>query len=103
MWHRHSCLFRGLAATQDRKPSGAAAPGRGTDKSVCATSVLAAAAGTAGTGKCTLNFAAMKTLIRFLPLLVAIPAFAQSTADTIIAREVQTSRAYETLSHLTDD
>jgi carboxypeptidase Q len=45
----------------------------------------------------------MKTLIRFLPLLVAASAFAQSTADTIIARELQTSRAYETLSHLTDD
>jgi len=45
----------------------------------------------------------MKTLIRFLPLLVAASAFAQSTSDTIITRELQTSRAYETLSHLTDD
>jgi len=45
----------------------------------------------------------MKTIAAFLLLLVAIPAFAQSTADTIIARELQSSRAYETLSHLTDD
>src|SRR5258708_7669922 len=45
----------------------------------------------------------MKTLIRLLPLLVAASALAQSTADTIIARELQTSRSYETLSHLTDD
>jgi hypothetical protein len=45
----------------------------------------------------------MKTFIRCLPLLVSLPAFAQSTADTIIARELRTSRAYETLGHLTDD
>jgi len=45
----------------------------------------------------------MKTIAAFLLLLVAIPAFAQSTAETIIARELQSSRAYETLSHLTDD
>src|SRR5437762_10380526 len=45
----------------------------------------------------------MKTVIRFLPLLVSLSASAQSTADAIIARELQTSRAYETLSHLTDD
>src|SRR5258708_1901612 len=45
----------------------------------------------------------MKTLIRLLPLLVAASALAQSTADTIIARELQSSRSYETLSHLTDD
>jgi len=45
----------------------------------------------------------MKTIAAFLLLLVAIPAFAQSTADTIIARELQSARAYETLSHLTDD
>jgi hypothetical protein len=45
----------------------------------------------------------MKTIAAFLLLLVAIPALAQSTADTIIARELQSSRAYETLSHLTDD
>jgi len=45
----------------------------------------------------------MKTFIRFLPLLVSLSASAQSTADAIIARELQTSRAYETLSHITDD
>jgi len=45
----------------------------------------------------------MKILIRILPLLITTSVFAQSTADTIIARELQTSRAYETLSHLTDD
>ncbi len=45
----------------------------------------------------------MKTIAAFLLLLAAIPAFAQSTADTIIARELQSPRAYETLSHLTDD
>jgi hypothetical protein len=44
----------------------------------------------------------MKTLAGLL-LLLASPAFAQSTADAIIARELQTSRAYETLSHITDD
>ncbi len=36
-------------------------------------------------------------------ILAATPSFAQTTADTIIARELQTSRSYETLSHLTDD
>src|SRR3954469_22012020 len=45
----------------------------------------------------------MKTVIRFLPLLVSLSASAQSTADAIIARELQSSRAYETLSHITDD
>jgi len=44
----------------------------------------------------------MKTLTGLL-LLLASPAFAQSTADAIIAHELQTSRAYETLSHITDD
>src|SRR5215813_12944942 len=44
----------------------------------------------------------MKMLAGFL-LLASTSAFAQSTADTIIARELQTSRSYETLSHLTDD
>jgi hypothetical protein len=44
----------------------------------------------------------MKTLAGLL-LLLASPTFAQSTADAIIARELQTSRAYETLSHITDD
>ena len=45
----------------------------------------------------------MKTFVRFLPLLIAVSASAQSTSDAIIARELQTSRAYETLSHITDD
>jgi hypothetical protein len=45
----------------------------------------------------------MKTFVRFLPLLIAVSASAQSTADAIIARELQSSRAYETLSHITDD
>jgi hypothetical protein len=45
----------------------------------------------------------MKALIRLLPLFVATTTFAQTTADAIIARELQTSRAYETLSHITDD
>ena len=44
----------------------------------------------------------MKNFLRFLPLLITVSASAQ-TADAIIAREVQTSRAYETLSHITDD
>ena len=35
-------------------------------------------------------------------LLLALPAFAQ-TADQIIQRELQTSQAYDTLSHLTDE
>ncbi|MEA2236594.1 MAG: hypothetical protein QOC81_1318 [Thermoanaerobaculia bacterium] len=45
----------------------------------------------------------MKTLAGFLLVLLATSAFAQSTADAIIARELQSSQAYETLSHLTDD
>ncbi|HEV7427690.1 MAG TPA: M20/M25/M40 family metallo-hydrolase [Thermoanaerobaculia bacterium] len=45
----------------------------------------------------------MKPFIRFLPLLLSLSASAQSTADAIIARELQTSRAYETLAHITDD
>jgi hypothetical protein len=45
----------------------------------------------------------MKSVIGFLLLLVSAPAFAQSTADALIARELQSSRAYETLGHLTDD
>jgi hypothetical protein len=45
----------------------------------------------------------MRTAAALLLLAAATPAFAQSTADAIIARELQTSRAYETLSHLTDD
>jgi carboxypeptidase Q len=36
-------------------------------------------------------------------LLLAVPVFGQSTAGTIIARELQTSRSYEILSHITDD
>lgn len=45
----------------------------------------------------------MKTVAALL-LFIAVPsAFAQSTADSIIARELQASRSYETLSHLTDD
>src|SRR3954469_12744623 len=50
-----------------------------------------------------LHFAAMKSVVGFLLLLVSTSAFAQTTADAIITKEVQTSRAYETLSHLTDD
>jgi carboxypeptidase Q len=45
----------------------------------------------------------MKNFFRFLPLLVSLSVSAQSTADAIIARELQSSRAYETLSHITDD
>jgi Predicted aminopeptidases len=45
----------------------------------------------------------MKTLAGFLLLLFSVSAFAQSAADTIIARELQSSQAYETLSHITDD
>ena len=50
-----------------------------------------------------LHFAADENLRSISALLLAAPAFAQSTADAIIARELQTSRAYETLSHITDD
>jgi hypothetical protein len=45
----------------------------------------------------------MKILAVFSVLLISASALAQSTADSIIARELQTSRSYETLSHLTDD
>jgi hypothetical protein len=45
----------------------------------------------------------MKTIAGLLLLLASGSAFGQSTADTIIARAQQSERAYETLSHLTDD
>ena len=45
----------------------------------------------------------MKTLVGFLLLSIATSASAQTNADVIIAKELQSSRAYETLSHLTDD
>ncbi len=45
----------------------------------------------------------MKTIAGFLLLLASGSAFGQSTADTIIARAQRSERAYETLSHLTDD
>jgi hypothetical protein len=45
----------------------------------------------------------MKPVIALLLTLIATSAFAQSTADAIIAKELQSSRSYETLSHLTDD
>src|SRR3954466_6433149 len=45
----------------------------------------------------------MKPILRFLPLLITVSASAQSSADAIIARELQSSGAYETLSHITDD
>src|ERR1700686_1730571 len=79
--------------------------GRGTDKSVCATLVPARGGTTAGCSSREMHakLRAMKTIAAFLLLLAAVPALAQSTADTIIARELQSARAYETLSHLTDD
>ncbi len=45
----------------------------------------------------------MKTIAGFLLLFASGSAFGQSTADTIIARALQSERAYETLSHITDD